>query len=129
MKFNKKLKNIMESKGINQVALANAIGKSKGSVSQYLSGQHAPNRNTMKRISEFLEVSIEELTSDEEVVVDENLVAISVNNAAKKLNVSPQFVRLALQQGTAPFGFAVKNSRWSYHISLKKLNEYVGGDI
>ncbi len=54
---------------------------------------------------------------------------VSVEEAAKRLGKPAQFVRLALQQGTAPFGFAVHNTRWSYHISLKKLNEYIGGGV
>lgn len=60
--------------------------------------------------------------------VDQNKKNVSVEEAAKRLGKPPQFVRLSLQQGTAPFGFAVYNKRWSYHISLKQLNEYIGGE-
>ena len=51
-----------------------------------------------------------------------------VEQAAKMLGKSKQFVRVALQRGIAPFGFAVKVSgdKWSYHISPRKLNEYLG---
>lgn len=53
---------------------------------------------------------------------------VSVEQVAKLLGKSPLFVRMALQQGRAPFGFAVetKPGRWSYHISPKKLDEYIG---
>jgi hypothetical protein len=52
---------------------------------------------------------------------------ISVAECAKMIGKSEQFVRVALQTGAAPFGFAVKNkSVYSYHISPKKLNEYIG---
>jgi hypothetical protein len=44
------------------------------------------------------------------------------------LGKSRQFIRVSLQRGIAPFGFAVKLSgeRFSYHISPKKLEEYIG---
>ncbi len=52
---------------------------------------------------------------------------ISVKEAAEILGVSQQFVRIGLQQGTLPIGTAVKmSSRWTYHISPKLLEEYVG---
>lgn len=52
---------------------------------------------------------------------------MKVIEAAKKLNKSPEFVRVGLQLGRLPFGTAVKtSSKWSYHISEKLLNEYIG---
>lgn len=48
-------------------------------------------------------------------------------DAAKRLNKSQEFVRVGLQLGRLPFGTAVKtSSKWSYHISEKLFNEYVG---
>ena len=42
--------------------------------------------------------------------------------AAAILNVSPQFVRVAMQQGKLPIGTAVQmSSIWTYHISEKLL--------
>lgn len=50
--------------------------------------------------------------------------------AATILNVSPQFVRVAMQQGVLPIGTAVKMSTiWTYHISEKLLAEYSGKNI
>lgn len=52
---------------------------------------------------------------------------ISVKEAAEILGVSQQFVRIGLQRGVLPIGTAVKmSSRWTYHISPKLLEEYVG---
>lgn len=51
---------------------------------------------------------------------------MNVREAAKILNVSPQFVRIGLQQQRLPIGTAVKmSSRWTYHISEKMLDEYI----
>lgn len=50
--------------------------------------------------------------------------------AAKILDKSPQFIRVAMQQGRLPIGTAVKmSSIWTYHISAKLLAEYSGKDI
>lgn len=52
---------------------------------------------------------------------------LSVNDAALAMGVSPQFIRVGLQQQRLPFGVAVKMSNsWSYHLSRKKLEEYLG---
>lgn len=50
----------------------------------------------------------------------------TVAEAAKRMGVSPQFVRIGLQQGRLPFGTAVKMStRWTYYINEEKFLEYV----
>ena len=55
---------------------------------------------------------------------------ITVTEAAKILDASPDFVRLAMQQGRLPIGSAAKTStRWTYHISPKLLAEYSGADV
>lgn len=52
---------------------------------------------------------------------------VSIAEAARRLGKSQQFIRVSLQQGLAPFGFAVKRrNTFSYHISPKLLDEYIG---
>lgn len=52
---------------------------------------------------------------------------MKVAECAKLLNKSPQFVRIGLQRGILPFGYAVKmSSVWTYHISEKQVYEYIG---
>ncbi len=51
---------------------------------------------------------------------------MKVTECAKILGKSPQFVRIGLQLGVLPFGYAIKMSnRWTYHISEKRLYEYI----
>jgi len=51
---------------------------------------------------------------------------VGVEEAAEQLGVTPQFLRLALQQGRfSYFGEAVKFKRWSYYINAERLNEYL----
>ena len=52
---------------------------------------------------------------------------VSVKEAAEILGVCQQFVRIGLQRQLLPIGTAVKmSSRWTYHISPKLLEEYMG---
>ena len=52
---------------------------------------------------------------------------MNVAEAARRLHKSEQWVRIGLQKGILPFGFAIKtSSKWSYHISEHKLDEYLG---
>lgn len=52
---------------------------------------------------------------------------MTVIECAKLLGKSPQFVRIGLQEGVLPFGYAIKMSdRYTYHISSHKVYEYLG---
>ena len=52
-----------------------------------------------------------------------------VSDAAKKLGMNTQTLRLALQQGLFPFGVAVKTSenRYTYYINRTRLESYMEG--
>lgn len=129
MSFAKQLKKAMADAEMNQAELAAAIGKGKSSVSQYVSGKNIPKDDVQEKIAEVLGCTVEFLKSDPVVEDDGSEIRgnVPVRECARRLNKSEQFVRQALQSGTAPFGFAVKNkSVFSYHISPKKLAEYIG---
>ena len=50
-----------------------------------------------------------------------------VAECAKLLGKSPQFVRIGLQRGILPFGYAIKMiSVYTYHISEAKAKEHLG---
>lgn len=52
---------------------------------------------------------------------------MKVKEAVKLLGKSEQFIRIGLQRGILPFGYAVKmSSKWTYHISETKAYEYLG---
>lgn len=52
---------------------------------------------------------------------------LKVNEAAKLMGKSPQFVRIGLQRNLLPFGTAVRrNKKYDYYISKKKFEEYTG---
>ncbi|MBU5302834.1 hypothetical protein [Eubacterium callanderi] len=54
---------------------------------------------------------------------------ITVKEAAQRMGVAEQFIRVGLQRGILKFGYAVQqkeNGEYSYHISPKKFEEYMG---
>ena len=55
---------------------------------------------------------------------------IAVVEAAKIMDVDPQFLRIGLQQGRFPFGVAVKmEKRWAYYVNAKRFNAYLEGAL
>ena len=53
-----------------------------------------------------------------------------VSKVAEVMGVSEQFIRIGLQRGVFPFGYAVKMSgKWTYYISPKKFEECTGIEV
>ena len=52
-----------------------------------------------------------------------------VSQAAERLGMNTQTLRLALQQKLFPFGVAVRTSenRYTYYINVKRLERYLEG--
>lgn len=128
MSFASNLKSKLNEKGMKPVELAKAINKNKSSISQYLLGKNIPKKDVKEDIAKALGCTVEDL--EKEVKQDLNINTcnnIPVWKAAMLLGKSEEFIRGSLQTGTAPFGFAVKKkTKWSYHISPKRLKEYIG---
>lgn len=54
---------------------------------------------------------------------------ISVAEAAKRMGVSAQFIRIGMQRGRLPIGTCVKmSSVWTYHIVPAMLDAYLSGE-
>lgn len=123
MKYSQQLKHLMNQENMSQQQLSEITGISKSSISQYVNGHNEPTIKNKECIESVLGKF--EGISDEEEVIDRN---VPIRVAAKKLGKSEQFIRVGLQNGIFNFGFAVKtSSKYSYHISPKKFEEYVGG--
>ncbi|MBJ7881599.1 helix-turn-helix transcriptional regulator [Gelidibacter salicanalis] len=56
------LKELLESKGVKQKWLANKIGVSQVSVSNWVKGKSEPSLKNYQKISELLEIPLKELT-------------------------------------------------------------------
>lgn len=130
MSFSERLKQAMAEREISQAELAALIGKGKSSVSQYISGKNVPKDDVQQKIAEVLDCTVEFLNSEVSAndFTETGLHNIPVAVAAKRLGKSEQFIRVGLQTQRLPFGTAVFVKRWSYHISPKLLDEYIGKD-
>jgi len=124
----------MQEQHLSQTDLASITGIGKPSLSQYLSGKHTPHKQRVSEIATALGVASERLTAQSRSTEHEappiiSHQKVSIEEAARMLGKSKQFVRVALQNGVAPFGFATKvsGSVYDYHISPKLLDAYIGG--
>jgi transcriptional regulator with XRE-family HTH domain len=132
MSFAAQLKKAMVERNMSQSELSALTGIGKSSISQYISGKNEPKDIAINKIADALECSVAFLqgeTDCSDATPDpKGLKNVPVEQAAKMLGKSKQFIRIALQRGIAPFGFAVKmtGEKFSYHISPKKLEEYIG---
>ena len=131
--FKKKLKDAMIEADMNQIQLSKATGISPSLISYYCSGAYIPNNGYIKRIANALKCKpgyFTEIIPVKKVVTvsKAEIKNISITEAAERTGKSKEFISASLQSGIAPFGFAVKISgdKWSYHISPKKFNEYMG---
>jgi len=131
MSYSQRLKQAMEERNMSQAELSALTGIGKSSISQYLSGKNEPKAKATEKLSEALDVSaafLNGLTTCSDSTDDpKGLKNIPVSLAAQKIGKSEQFVRVGLQRKILPFGIAVQlSSRYSYHISPKLLEEYIG---
>ena len=67
MEFNEKLLELRKSRGLTQEELAEALFVSRTAVSKWESGRGYPNLDSLRQISRFFAVSIDELICPEEV--------------------------------------------------------------
>ena len=123
----------MNEQNLNQTDLSNLTGIGKPSLSQYLSGKNIPHHRRISEIATALGISPGRLNviHQEKVCETSQVISsqkVSIDETARRLGKSQQFVRIALQNGVAPFGFATKGTgnTYDYHISPKLLDEYIG---
>ena len=81
MEFNEKLQELRKSKGLTQEELATALYVSRTAVSKWESGRGYPGIDSLKEISKFFSVSIDELLSGNEL-----LNAAQEDNRQKEIN-------------------------------------------
>ena len=80
MEFNQKLQSLRKQKGLTQEDLAEILCVSRAAVSKWESGRGFPNIDSLKAISSFFSVSIDELLSSNEALT------IAEQNHKQELN-------------------------------------------
>ena len=136
MTFSEKLKQAMQELHLNQRQVCGMTGKSKGSVSQYLSGKQVPSVEVQSSIATALglEADYFERLDDQITILPSSEVRNGIipkllpEVAAKYLGMDKGTVRRGLQQGVFPWGYAVRTSenRWAYFINARRFEEIEG---
>ena len=68
MEFNERLQELRKNKGLTQEELAEALYVSRTAISKWESGRGYPSLDSLKEISAFFEISIDELLSGEKIL-------------------------------------------------------------
>mgnify|MGYP002256141510 FL=1 len=126
----------MQELQLNQRQICGLTGKSKGSVSQYLSGKQVPSVEVQSSIAKALglEADYFERLDDQITILPSGEVRNGIipkllpEVAAKYLGMDKGTVRRGLQQGVFPWGYAVRTSenRWAYFINARRFAEIEG---
>lgn len=134
MKFSEKLKQAMQQLNINQIQVVGLTGKSKGSVSMYLSGKTVPSEKTQSDIAVALGLNPDYFEDEDAFAItipknsDGAVRRMLPEEAAAFLGIDKETVRKGLQQGVFPWGYAIKTSknRWTYFINARRFAEVEG---
>lgn len=134
MKFSEKLKSAMQQLEINQAKVVSLTGKSKGSISQYLSGKQTPSADVQRDIAVSLGLAPDffEQEEAEAVILKQSATGkidrLLPEEVAPLLGMDKGTVRKGLQQGVFPWGYGIHTSenRWSYFINKKRFEEIEG---
>lgn len=129
--FAKKLKEALDHAHMTQAQLAVKSGLTKSSISQYMSGKHVPNPKAIKAISAALDLPELYFTNETEQIheIRERLpIRLTIKQAAKLMGVGAEMIRINLQNGKLPFGYAMKGrgERFTYSINTKQFMKCVG---
>lgn len=129
MRFSRKLTEAMQKLNLNQVQVCGLTGKSKASISQYLSGKQAPPENVQSDIAVSLGLPADYFAEEDvpviakEALTNGKIKRMLPEEAAEYLGMDKATVRKGLQQGVFPWGYAIKTSdkRWVYFINANRF--------
>ena len=85
--FGENLKNVREQKGYTQQTLADYLYVTRQAVSRWEGGSRYPDLMTAKKMAQFLEVSLDELLTDDDMKLYAEKNAIIENPTAKKVQL------------------------------------------
>lgn len=128
--FAEKLKAAMAESKVSATELAALTGIHKASISQYLHGKVDPPADKKERLACALGKAPDYFKQEEiRALIKGGDPRLRPETAAKLMHIGKDALCQALQDGTLPFGFAVKNkdsSKYIYWISAAKFTEYTG---
>lgn len=122
MEFNEKLQELRKQKNLTQEELAGDLFVSRTAISKWESGRGYPGIDSLKEISKYFSVSIDELLSGEE------LLSVAENENREKENHFRDLVFGLLDCSVAMFlflpFFGQKIGGTIYEVPLLSLTEY-----
>lgn len=138
MKFSEKLRKAMKELNLTQTQTVGLIGKSKASISQYLSDKQVPSEAKQRDIAVALGLEEDYFSKADDRMPalstqkakDCIIPRLSVMDAARMMGINHQTVRKGLQQGVFPWGYGIKTSdHWVYFINAKRFSEIEGINV
>ena len=129
--FAKKLRDALNHANMTQAQLAAKSGLTKASISQYIKGKHLPSSKAVSAIAAALDMPELYFTDEAEQINETNKrlpIRLTTQQAAKLMGVGAEMIRINLQNGALPFGYAMKGSgdRYVYSINTRQFMKYVG---
>ena len=118
----------MQDLKLDQKQVCKLIGKSKASVSQYLSGKQIPPKEVQSNIAVALGLNRDYFHNEKdlEFLPRNDEVRMTVKEAAAILHVHYSKISQGLQRGVFPWGYGVQNpdGSWWYYINRKRFLRY-----
>lgn len=141
--FGQRLRKAMQELNLKQTQVAGLTGKTKGSISLYLSGDRVPPESVQREIAIALGLDADyfsrrELKPAREAAEEQararsrgTIRKISVPDAAKVLGVDQRTVSKGLQQAVFPWGYAIHTTenRWVYIINADAFERIEGVEL
>lgn len=126
--FKDALRQIADERGMNNAALAKALGVAPASVGYYLSGKVNPPSKKKEQFALALGLDADFFKRGE---IDDSITVsgykLSVDMAARLMGISRDTLRQGLRDGLFPFGYAVKTSKkWTFWISAPRFTQETG---
>ena len=138
MRFSDKLKQAMKELELNQIQVCGMTGKSKASISQYLSGKQVPSEKAQEEMATAMGLEAGYFYRLDEAdrtrflpsrdIRDGVIPKMDVMRAAELMQMNANTVRKGLQQGVFPWGYGIHTSdnRWVYFINARRFAEIEG---
>lgn len=140
--FGQRLRKAMQELNLKQTQVAGLTGKTKGSISLYLSGDRVPPESVQREIAIALgleadyfsrrEVSAEDIRESAGIRARERrrgaIRKLTVKETARLLGVGEMTVSKGLRQGVFPWGYGIHTTEngWVYIINADAFERIEG---
>lgn len=93
------IKRLLQERHLKQVDLADALGISNGTLSDWLKGRYYPRHKYIVAMSEFFGVPVDEITKEKDTNLDDRLMSLFNSLPASKQEQTIEYMKFLLQSG------------------------------